>query len=202
VYPVALNDSTFVFFVYMSVAPFNCSTRTSKYAYNSSQSTVVSLQLCHLLLKDQCLNLGLDASYCDSSHSDATGAKALSMHKAGFCDTYRNNSDQIWVTVFGSVVIFLFILNCIRFIHRSRRGSRAPSTSELQDSVLVQECSASATAPDFVQAEDQHHRHMDSLGTFGHVLPLVGLQWMLAPLAHSYMRKFSRAAFLSGTALA
>jgi hypothetical protein len=183
----------------MAGPPFNCSVSSlsARYAFNPSRTAADALSTCYELLDAKCTHMGLDASYCSSSQSNATGEKVFSSYKSTFCYTHYNNTDAFFALAFGAPIALAFLLNTFRLVVRAPQETRArvsePAVMRMVDPL------AEASLHNRVVEED-YPRRSDSMGALGRVLPFVGLHWIRAPKA-SRTRQALRICFLLWTVL-
>ena len=180
---------------------FNCSYSNSgsPWLYNASQSPSEALQLCRRLLDAKCAHMGLDQSYCSSSHSPKTANHILSIYQSSFCESYFNTSDSIASLIIGLPIVGAFLLNAAFLVFRSPPHHTSAEKSELsmvnpvaQDAMFVL---AQPLTGHSVEA------NANSLGAVGRALPFLGMQWLRAPKS-SPMRQALRLFFVLYNVLA
>jgi hypothetical protein len=141
--------------------------------------------------------MGLDASYCSSSQSNATGEKVFALYKSAYCYTNFNNTDAFSAIAFGAPIALAFLLNTFRLIVRAPRDARArvsePAVMRMVDPLA--EASLHSRPVD-----EDYPRRSDSMGALGRILPFVGLHWIRAPKT-SRTRQALRIGFLLWTLL-
>lgn len=193
------NHCVRLFACAMAGPPFNCSTSSSsaRYAFNPSRTAADALSTCYELLDAKCTHMGLDASYCSSSQSNATGEKVFALYKSAFCNTHFSNTDAFCAIAFGAPIALAFLLNSVRLIVRAQREARTrvsePTVMRMVDPL------AEASLHSRV-VENECHRRSDSMGALGRILPYVGLHWIRAPKT-SGARQALRIGFLLWTLL-
>jgi hypothetical protein len=179
----------------MAASAYNCSLNSgSVYAYNSSQSPAVSLQLCRQLLNAKCLTMDLDPTYCSDSNSPATAAIVKSRLASDFCQAYWNEDDALAACIIGFPLVAAFLINAAFLFFRARRPTLAPKNDEFTMSMVSPLDQDTA----FVLPEKEAAKRAlqsDSLGSFGRLLPLFGLTWLRAPNS-SRARQALRLAFV------